>query len=176
MEIISKIIHMTDDLDVMSSIFNDVENIGIMYKVNNIAILPYTKINDTIDTIGIIKINNIFQNREHTSVIIESECDCDDTPLDTAIRGLCKHTGYNITDDSKWTFLKDIYTSNNINSSHICYAVDITGATKEDESLDLKLVSISEIILGNNSLAISILIKLYHSLYGNFFSNLQHTI
>lgn len=106
MEIISKIIHMTDDLDVMSSIFNDVENIGIMYKVNNIAILPYTKINDTIDTIGIIKINNIFQNREHTSVIIESECDCDDTPLDTAIRGLCKHTGYNITDDSKWTFFK----------------------------------------------------------------------
>lgn len=176
MEIKNKIIHSTDIFDIVHSLCEDPfhEMITIDYKVENVAIIPYTlDAANIINGIGIVNNLNPFKN-SGLSVLIDSEHDSDDNSLDTAIRCLYDKTGYKVTDDSKWTYLKELHVSDIMSSGYTCYAVNITELKPEADENSLinsfKIVPVNKIISSNNGLAISLLLKLYVSLFGNIFA------
>lgn len=176
MEIKNKIIHSTDIFDIVHSLCEEPfhEMVTIDYKVENVAIIPYTLDSaNIINGIGIVSNLNPFKNGG-LSILTDSECDSDDNSLDTAIRCLYDKTGYKVTDDSKWIYLKELHVSDMMSSGYTCYAVNITELKTEANENSLinsfKVVPVNKIISSSNGLAISLLIKLYVSLSGNIFA------
>jgi len=151
---------------------------AIKHENSSIAVLLYTlDENDLLDKIGVVTEKNPhFSEGTYTGIImgtVESE---DSSLLFRAKQESIEEAGYEITDNDRWDFLGEIYTSKLFPESIYCYSADVTGLTPsvpsgdgspQEKGIQFTLLSLNKAQKIPDSILQSCFLKLFTKLYKN---------
>jgi 8-oxo-dGTP pyrophosphatase MutT (NUDIX family) len=141
-------------------------------KNNNstVAVIIYTlDDNELLDKIGIVTENNPHFSEGTYVGLVTGKIESDDPSLLSRAKIETKEeSGYLVSDNERWDFLGEVYTSKILPDSVYCYSVDVTGLEKEKTASDttkFNLVSLSKIEKIPDALLQTCFFKLFTKLY-----------
>ena len=148
---------------------------AIKNKNSGIAILIYTlDENELLDRIGIITEKNPhFPEGSYKGLVMGTIESDDSSLLSRAKKEALEEIGYDISDNNRWDFLGEIYTSKIFTDSIYCYSADVTGldnkkaSTKQDKNSKFSLVPLNRAQKIPDSILQSCFFKLFTKLYKN---------
>jgi 8-oxo-dGTP pyrophosphatase MutT (NUDIX family) len=101
---------------------------GVKADFSNVVVLPYISDDNGLPLlIGVLKEYNVFREEGYSiSPITGTAEDEDPDFLETAKRELKEESGFDVPDDSRWSYLGNVTSSKFVDHEQPCYAVDVT--------------------------------------------------
>lgn len=141
-----------------------------------VAVLLYTlDENDLLDKVGIVTEKNpFFSDGAYTGLILGTVEHEDPSLIYRAKKEALEEAGYDISDNSRWDFMGELYTSKMFPSALVCYSADVTGlkgekpkgdGSEQEDGIKFNLVSLAKARKIQDSVLQSCLFNLFMKLY-----------
>jgi len=164
----------------------EVINIEGIYAVLNthsaVAVLVYSlDEKGVLDRIGVVtEPNPHFLSKTYTGPVmgrVETE---DKSLLSRAKQETKEESGYDVNDQSRWSFIGEMITSKLLPEPVYCYAVDVTGleqgeitgdGSEKEKALKFELLDLNRVSEINDTILQACFFKLFNKLYKKEFNN-----
>lgn len=165
-----KVIFSTKQFDVVQI----GEAVGIEPSSLCVAIMPYEKDEKGLPKkIGVLKEFNQLRSGDYSITLVTGNAEGEDPDLlTTAIRALKEESGYDIKTPDSWFYLGMATTSKLVKQEIPCFAVDVTGHTREekevvesDDETEFKLVSVKEALASDDVFIPALFMKIFKFIF-----------
>jgi 8-oxo-dGTP pyrophosphatase MutT (NUDIX family) len=151
--------------------------VGIKPLFTNVVVMPFTSDDQGLPlSVGVLKEPNPFrEDGHHISLVTGTTDDEDGDLLSTAQRELYEETGFNVPDIAKWYYLGSVTSSKFVDHEQPCFAVDVTGITKEEpktdgspmeQSAEFKFIPANDVIKEKDIFIPGLFLKLFKYVLG----------
>ena len=144
----AELLYSNDDLTVLKGLY-------INYNLDvKIAVLPYITGDDRSYKFILEKKINEVRYTEFYTLLQGYETKSDRNTLDAAQRLVSENTNLNITDGAEWSFLGDLYLSQNSNEVVLLFGVGINklSLSNKETTKQISIVSADKLIQNNESI------------------------
>jgi 8-oxo-dGTP pyrophosphatase MutT (NUDIX family) len=142
-----------------------------------VVIMPYEKDKRGLPKmLGVLKEYNPMREGDYSITLVTGRAEGEDPDsLSTAMRELKEESGYDVQDAERWSYLGNMTTSKLVMQELPCFAVDITGLTKEEKEGDgteseakskFMLMSVKEALNTNDSFIPTLFLKIFRYIFG----------
>lgn len=148
---------------------------GISIKKVTVGVLPYSLSGDMLKEVGVLHEFNNFRKGDFCDTLITGTLDPDDTDLlSCARRELTEEGGFTQDDVDLWVFLGTFKLSKASNEEINVFAVNVSDleqkeakgdGSKKEKLSSLRMTSISDAILTDESLFLSSFLRLFDFFY-----------
>ncbi len=151
------------------------DSYGLTMKIVSVAVLPYTVDSYGLPAqLGILFEHNEFRPGKAETIITGSIDPSDMDVLTTAKRELLEEGGFEAPEDTRWTFLGNLYTDKSMDRAYPTFAVDVTGlkqgeavgdGSHMEENSKLIMTDISKGITSDETLTLAAYLRLMNYFY-----------
>lgn len=160
--------------------FNVIEK-GDMFGVEPtdlcVVIMPFEKDQRGLPkSLGVLKEFNPMRDGNYSITLVTGRAEGEDPDvLSTAMRELKEESGYDVQDPEKWYYLGLMTGSKVVMQEHPCFAVDITGLTKEtkegdgtedEDKSEFILMPVKDALNTNDAFVPTLFMKIFRYIFG----------